>query len=332
MKSELPSKMKAIQLQEPGKMVLTELPLPKPTSNELLIKTKAATICTSDLHDIDSNPFNIKLPTVLGHEGAGVIIACGKGVKNFTPGMRVAAHPVVPCGICEACGRGFEHLCDNMGHFGIDRQGTYAEYFIQREDRVRQIPDEMSFPLGSLLEPVANCLQAIDRAGNLAYKKVLVIGDGPFGNIIARLAMKAGAARVMVAGRHQYRLNMIPGAEAVTEIPEKSVDVAFLAVSSADAVRSCMAALRKRGRLVVFSLVEQPVALDLFRLHVEEQEIIGCCNDEFKIDQALASLSDSALNLSEIITHQVPFENWEDAFALTKDRGRKALKVSIIFD
>ena len=57
MKSELPSKMKAIQLQEPGKMVLTELPLPKPTSNELLIKTKAATICTSDLHDIDRDVY-----------------------------------------------------------------------------------------------------------------------------------------------------------------------------------------------------------------------------------------------------------------------------------
>jgi len=332
MKNELPSRMKAIQLQEPGKMVLPELPMPKPKANELLIKTKAATICTSDLHDIDTNPFNIKLPNVIGHEGAGVVVACGEGVNNFTPGMRVAAHPVVPCGKCEECGRGFEHLCDNMGHFGIDRLGTYAEYFIQREDRVRQIPDDMSFPLGSLLEPVANCLQAIDRAGNLAFKKVLVVGDGPFGNIIARLAKRAGAEKVMVAGRHQFRLDMIPGAEAVKEIPENSVDVAFLAVSSADAVKSCMTALKKRGRLVVFSLVEKPIELDLFRLHVAEQEIVGCCNDEFKIDQALACLSDPALNLSEIITHQVPFENWEDAFALTKDRSRNALKVSIIFD
>lgn len=324
--------MKAIQLRESNKMVLTELPVPRPKSNEVLIKTKVATICTSDLHDIESNPFNIKLPAVLGHEGAGIIAACGEDVVNFSPGMRVAAHPVVPCGRCDECRRGIEHLCSNMGHLGIDRQGTYAEYFIQREDRVREIPDEMSFPLGSLLEPVANSLQAIFRAGNLALKKVLVVGDGPFGNIIARLAVKAGTDKVMVSGRHPFRLSMIPGVEIVTDIQKNSVDVAFLAVSSAEAVRTCMNSLRKRGRLVVFSLVEEPVPIDLFNLHISEIELIGCCNDEFKIDESLACLSDPGLNFSEIITHQISFEKWEDAFFLAKERHDKTLKVSIVFN
>lgn len=324
--------MNVIQLQAPQKMVLTRLPVPKPKSNEVLIKTKAATICTSDLHDIDSNPFKIKLPTVLGHEGAGVVVACGDEVKNFIPGMHVAAHPVVPCGICQECRRGLEHLCSNMGHLGIDRLGTYAEYFIQRADRIRQIPDDMSFPLGSLLEPVANCLQAISRAGNIAFKKVLVVGDGPFGNIISRLALKGGAEKVMVYGKTAFRLNLIPGAEIVDNIPENSVDVAILAVSSADAVRTCMNSLRKRGRLVVFSLLEDPIPIDFFNLHISELEIVGCCNDEFKIDESLACLRDPDLNLSEILTHQIPFENWEEAFILAKERHDEALKVSIVFD
>ena len=324
--------MKAIQLQEPQKMILTELPLPKPKSNEVLIKTKAATICTSDLHDIESNPFGIKLPNVLGHEGAGVIAACGEGVKDFLPGMRVAAHPVVPCGVCEECRRGFEHLCSNMGHLGIDRPGTYAEYFIQRADRIRQIPDGMSFSLGSLLEPVANCLQAVSRSGNIEFKKVLVVGDGPFGNIIARLAVKAGAGKVMVAGKTPFRLGMIPRVEIVDKVPENSVDVAILAVSAGEAVKICMSSLRRRGRMVVFSLLENPVSIDLFKLHISELEIAGCCNDEFKIDQSLACLKDPELNLSEIITHQIPFENWKEAFYLAKERHDKALKVSIVFN
>lgn len=328
----IPASMKAIQLREANKMVLTEIPVPQPKSNEVLIKTKAATICTSDLHDIESNPFNIKLPAVLGHEGAGIIVACGKDVVNLSPGMRVATHPVVPCGRCDECRRGIEHLCANMGHLGIDRQGTYAEYFIQREDRVREIPDEMPFPLGSLLEPVANCLQAISRAGNLAFKKVLVIGDGPFGNIIARLAVKAGASKVMVSGRHPFRLSMIPGVESVTDIEDNSVDIAFLAVSSAGAVSTCMRSLRKRGRLVVFSLVEEPVPIDLFKLHISEIELIGCCNDAFKIDESLACLSDPGLNFSEIITHEISFEKWEEAFFLAKKGHDKALKVSILFN
>lgn len=328
----IPASMKAIQLREPNKMVLTELPVPQPKSNEVLIKTKAATICTSDLHDIESNPFNIKLPAVLGHEGAGIIVACGGDVVNFSPGMQVATHPVVPCGRCDECRQGIEHLCSNMGHLGLDRQGTYAEYYIQREDRVRELPDEMSFPLGSLLEPVANCLQAISRAGNLAFKKVLVIGDGPFGNIIARLTVKAGASKVMVLGRHPFRLSMIPGVEIVSGIEDNSVDVAFMAVSSAEAISTCMSSLRKRGRLIVFSLVEEPVPIDLFKLHISEIELIGCCNDAFKIDESLACLSDPGLNFSDIITHQVSFEKWEEAFFLARERHDKALKVSIVFN
>ncbi|MEO9022666.1 MAG: alcohol dehydrogenase catalytic domain-containing protein [Ginsengibacter sp.] len=332
MMRELPATMMSIQLQEPQKMVLTELPIPKPKSNEVLIKTKAATICTSDLHDIESNPFGIKLPNVLGHEGAGVIVACGGEVKYFLPGMRVAAHPVVPCGVCEECRRGFEHLCLNMGHLGIDRPGTYAEYFIQRSDRIRQIPDDMSFPLGSLLEPVANCLQAVSRSGNIAFKKILIVGDGPFANIIARLAVKAGAGKVMVTGKTPFRLSMIPGVEIVDNVPKHSVDVAILAVSAEEAVKTCLNSLRKRGRMVVFSLLENPVAVDLFNLHISELEITGCCNDEFKIDQSLACLNDPELNFSEIITHQIPFKNWKEAFYLAKERHDIALKVSIVFD
>lgn len=324
--------MKSIQLQAPQKLVLAEVPVPKPKPNEVLIKTQAATICTSDLHDIESNPFGIKLPNTLGHEGAGVIAACGEEVKYFLPGMKVAAHPVVPCGVCEQCRRGLEHLCANMGHLGIDRPGVFAEYFIQRADRIRQIPDEMSFPLGSLLEPVANCLQAVSRSGNIAFKTVLIVGDGPFANIIARLAVKAGAAKVMVTGKTPFRLSMIPGVEIVDKVPKHSVDVSILAVSAEQAVKTCMDALRKRGKMVVFSLLENPVAIDLFNLHISELEIIGCCNDEFKIDESLACLKDPELNLSEIITHQVPFENWEEAFYLAKERHDKALKVSIVFN
>lgn len=323
--------MKALQLQGPDLLVPVELPLPSPKASEVLIRTMATTICTSDLHDIKSNPFGIKLPSVLGHEGAGVIVQCGSAVKDFSPGMRVAAHPVVPCGDCVECRRDFGHLCLNMGHLGIDRNGTFAEYFVQRADRIRQLPEDISFPLGALLEPVANCLQAISRAGDIKGRVVLVVGDGPFGNIIARLAVRAGAARVLVAGREPFRLGRIPGVEIVNANPIGSVDVAILAVSSADAFGTCMASLRKRGRLVVFSLLQEPVPVNLFDLHISELEIVGCCNDENKIDESLECLKDPGLNLSELITHQIPFENWKEAFYLARDRHDQALKVALIF-
>ncbi len=327
----LPTTMRALQLQGLNQLVLTTLPVPSLKADEVLIRTMATTICTSDLHDIKSNPFGIKLPCVPGHEGAGIIVQCGSDVKTFSPGMRVAAHPVVPCGVCAECLRGFGHLCLNMGHLGIDRNGTFAEYFVQRADRIRQLPDTISFSVGALLEPVANCLQAIARAGDIKGRVVLIVGDGPFGNIIARLAVKSGA-RVLVAGREPFRLGKIPGVEIGDVNPVASVDVAILAVSSSEAFSTCMTALRKRGRLVVFSLISEPVPVNLFQLHVSELEIVGCCNDEERMDESLKCLQDPGLKLSELITQEIPFENWEEAFYLARDRHDKALKVAITFN
>lgn len=330
--STVPPYMQALQLQGTDRLVQATLPVPVPANDEVLIQTKAATICTSDLHDIRSNPFGIQYPRVLGHEGAGVVVQCGADVKGLKPGGRIAAHPVVPCGACEECFRGLGHLCSRMGHLGIDRDGCFAEYFVQRADRVRVIPDDISFTAGALLEPVSVCLEAVSRAGDLKSKHVLIVGDGPFGNIIARLAKRAGADRVMVSGRTSFRLQMIPGVEIATQINDRSADVAILAVGSAEAVSSCMKALRPRGRLVVFSAVHLPVFVDLFNLHILELEIAGACNDENQIDNSLQCLEDRSLALENIVTHQVPFNDWKEAFDLARNGHGKALKISLVFN
>ncbi|HRO47074.1 alcohol dehydrogenase catalytic domain-containing protein [Agriterribacter sp.] len=326
------SYMKSLQLQGLNRLVKTDVPVPVPRADEVLIKTKAATICTSDLHDIKTNAFGIKYPRVMGHEGAGIIFACGSDVKDYAPGTRVAAHPVVPCMTCSECMRGLEHLCSRMSHLGIDRDGCFAEYFVQRADRVRAIPDNISFPLGALLEPVAVCLEAISRSNDIKGKTVLVAGDGPFGNIIARLANRAGAARVLVSGREPFRLQMIPGVEIADTIPVKSVDVAILAVSASSAVETCLQALRPRGRLVVFSTVQERISLSLFNIHVSELEIVGACNDENKIDESLQCLGEEGLALEDIITHHIPFNRWEEAFDLARNGHNRALKVALVFD
>ena len=329
--SSLPFTMQALQMRKLGELALTTLPMPTPGPRDVLIRTLAATICTSDLHDLARNPFGIGLPRVLGHEAAGVLVACGAQVREFRPGMRVAVHPVVPCGECAECARGLGHLCARMGHLGNDRDGAFAEYFVQRADRVRRLPEQVPATVGALLEPVAVCLQAIARAGAVHGREVLVAGDGPFGNIIARLAVRAGARRVVVAGRHPFRLGRIPGVETVKSASEASVDVAILAVSSTEAAASCLAALRPRGRLVIFSALPEAVALDLVRLHLREQEIVGACNDEERLDDALRCLSDPELALHEIVTHALPFTQWPEAFALARDGHDRALKVALTF-
>lgn len=324
--------MQALQLQGPGKLVQTTVPRPTPAAGEVLIRTRAATICTSDLHDIDRNPFGIALPRVIGHEAAGVVAACGEGVRDLSPGMRVAAHPVVPCGTCAECARGFGHLCLRLGHLGYDRDGAFAEYFVLRADRVRRMPEALPASAGALLEPVCVCLQAVARAGQVRGRKVLVAGDGPFGNIIARLARRAGAD-VLVTGRSPFRLGKIAaGIATTTGAPSAATfDAAVLAVSSAEATLDCFRALRPRGRLVIFSSVQPPPALDLFSLHVRELEVVGACNDEERLDDSLACLADPALGLPGLVTHELPFARWREAFELARHGHDRALKVALTF-
>lgn len=324
--------MRALQLCGLNHLEQITIEVPSPKEDEVLIRTRATTICTSDLHDIKYNPFGIQLPRIIGHEAAGEIVSCGSKVKGLSPGLRVAVHPVVPCGICTECKRGFGHICSNMGHLGIDREGTFSEYFVQRADRVQQIPDSLPFALGALLEPVAVCLQAISRANDINGKTVFIAGDGPFGNIIARLAINYGAAKVLVSGREPFRLQLMPEVEIVDIVPEKIADVAILAVSSSEALESCFKVLRPRGRLVIFSSIRLPVPLDLFKVHISELEIVGACNDENRINDSLKCLLNPDLKLEEIVTRQIPFENWKEAFSLAREGHNKALKVALTFE
>jgi threonine dehydrogenase-like Zn-dependent dehydrogenase len=196
--------VKALQLQAVGKLELVDVPVPSIREDQLLIKTRASTICTSDLNDIRSNPFNLRLPVVIGHEGAGVVAAVGKRVTGLRVGDHIAAHPVHPCGRCRNCRSGIGHLCSSMEHFGINLPGTFAEYFVVRQDRARVVPKEMPFTLAALAEPVCVCLEALDQSKVGRGGALLIIGDGPFGILMARLARTRGMSTIVVAGRHDF--------------------------------------------------------------------------------------------------------------------------------
>jgi threonine dehydrogenase-like Zn-dependent dehydrogenase len=340
----LPNTMRALQLQGIDRLSEVQLPLPCPKPDEVLVRTMATTICTSDLNDIARNPFGIALPRVLGHEGAGLVAAVGKDATRFRPGDRVTAHPVIPCGACENCRRRLGHLCANLGHLGLDRDGTFAEFFCIRADRLRPIPSGLEFPAAALLEPVAVCLEAVQRGRIQADETVLVIGDGPFGVLIARLAFDSRPGRVIVVGRHDFRLRQVHPAVAINQnrVPDAlsaireandscGVDVAIVATGSPSALELGLTSLRARGRLVLFSALHEPAAVDWFRLHTQELEILGACNDEDLIDAALERLPHVYSGLPSLVSHRLPFDQWPRAFELARHAKDQVLKVALIF-
>ena len=337
--------MKAIQLSRERKLHLVDIPVPQIAPDQLLVKTGAATICTSDLNDIRENPFDIPLPVIIGHEAAGTIAAIGAAVRGFRAGDRVAAHPVHPCGACASCTSGMGHLCTNMGHFGITMQGTFAEYFVVRADRVRQIPEAVPFAAAALLEPVCVCLEALTQAKVKPGGSLCIIGDGPFGVLMSRLSPAFSPSSVVLMGRHDFRLSFAPDAvvrinssispepvtEALRHAGRAGFDAVIQAVGSRRAITDGLDMIRPKGRLVVFSAISGLTEVDMTRVHVKELEIVGACNDDDMMDRAVDALIDPAMEIGKLVTHRFKIGDLQQAFELAEKGREEAMKVAIEF-
>jgi threonine dehydrogenase-like Zn-dependent dehydrogenase len=218
--------------------------------------------------------------------------------------------------------------------------GTFAEFFVVRADRARKVGD-MPLGLAALAEPVCVCLEALAQARLAAGGRLLIIGDGPFGAMLANLAPEFKPAEVVIAGHHDFRMGFAPpattkvnlktaGADALKKLAGPlGFDAAILAVGSAKAVATCIELLRPKGRLVIFSAIPGLSSVDLFRVHVRELELIGACNDQERFDEALSHLRQPAgRDLGRLITHGLPLEQYRQAIELA-DRGREtAMKVA----
>ena len=334
--------MKALVLERLNQVICTDIPRPTISDHELLIKTAVSTLCTSDLHDIAANPFGATLPITLGHEGAGTVVAVGAAVTDFRAGDRVVTHPVHPCGECQACRAGMAHLCEAMGHFGLNMPGTFAEYYVVRSDRARHLPPTVPFTVAALFEPLCVCLEALAQAKLRAGAHLLIIGDGPFGLLMARLTAGLGLGKVVLAGHTPFRLAHAGPAQTVnTRQTTDAVaallaanggaeyDAIILATESKAAVADALVALRRKGRLVIFASLLGQTPIDLMTVQTKELEIVGACNDDERLDDALAYLVAEYESLLPLVTHTFPLEAYQAALDLAATGQDRAIKVAL---
>ena len=290
--------------------------------------------------DIDQNPSQLPFPTVLGHEGSGTVVALGEAVSALKIGQQVATHPVHPCYHCVTCAEGNAHLCPNMRHFGLNLPGTFAEYYLARIDRVRVV-DNNSPVRACLAEPLSVCLEALAQARLTPKSSLLILGDGPFGVIMARLAQRLGLGNIVLAGWNDFRLEFAPGAVTLnTKGNEQPVDALLKAnhtlyydavigaVPSSEAVDTGLRCLKPKGRLVLFSAFPKRVNVDLNLVHLKELELLGACNDQNRFDEAVKLLADASW--SELVTHSFAFGDYAEAFELVRAK-KNCLKVALIF-
>jgi len=341
--------MKVGMLEDTYRVVVKEVGDLSPGPDELLIKTKYAGICGSDLHSFKGiHPFR-KAPVVLGHELSGTIAGVGKAVKGFCVGDRVTVMPLVACKNCPQCERGNENVCLNKTVPGIKGwQGTFAEYFLSRPSITYKLGEDTGLEVGALAEPFAVGIHAVFERGRVeAGSRVLVLGAGTIGILTAVAAKMSGAKEIVVTDLFDFNLNLtreLCGAQVfnartdgleemlLKEYPQK-FDVTFLCSGSPKTVTQAFLLTRRRGRIVVTGLVLTPVPIDLTAISLNEWEIIGSQvygHQDFK--KALECIDAGAFDLRKLITHILPMERVDYAMNLLDQHKEDAVKILLEVD
>lgn len=325
--------------------------VPEPGNGEALVAIAYGGICGSDLHyyqDGGFGPIRVREPIILGHEAAGTVVKVGAGVTNIEKGDRVAINPSRPCRRCSYCQEGLFIHCLEMRFSGSamrlpHEQGLFRERIVVAAEQCLPLAPQVSLSEAACTEPLAVCLHARSRAGDLAGKRVLVTGAGPIGVLCAALAAEAGAIEVVVTDLQDFTLNVARemGATRVVNVAKESdvmaeyaadkgsFDVVFECSAAPAAIRSAIESLRPRGILIQVGIAgDMTIPLNL--LVSKEITYQGTQRFHAEFADAVAMIATGGINLRPMITASYPMEDAVEAFAAAADR-RSAVKVHLAF-
>ncbi|MGA0930920.1 MAG: L-idonate 5-dehydrogenase, partial [bacterium] len=330
---------------------IEDVPCPQPGPDQALVKMGAAGICGSDMHYFrhgQIGKFKIQEPLIPGHEASGVIAALGANVTGLDEGQRVAINPSHPCGTCSRCREGRENLCDSMFFLGSasvfpHAQGMFREYFLISAKQCIPVSKQVSLEELALSEPLSVGLHAVNRAGNLCGKRVLISGSGTIGCMVLLAAKLDGAEQVTMVdvleeplaiarkvGADQtlcVKPSAAPSPELINEF-----DVAFEVSGAASALGNCIELVRRGGTIVqVGTLPVEGIHLFANQIMVKELDIRGSMRFGNVFSRAVRLLENQRLNVKPILTGRFPIAEAAKALQLAFDKT-VSMKVQIVAD
>jgi len=291
-----------------------------PSPGESLIRVLQAGVCNTDLEMVRGYyPFT----GILGHEFVGIV---AEGPRELT-GQRVVGEINVSCDTCRACRRGHATHCENRTVLGIKgRNGAFAEYLTLPTANLHPVPDDISTDAATFVEPLAAALQIQEQVSITPGDRVLVVGSGKLGQLIAQILALTGC-RLQVVGRRRQELRL-PTSEHITvglakEMPLGVFDLVVECTGNADGFEIARRALRPRGTLVMKSTYAGRLELDVSALVVDEITLIGSRCGPFA--PALRLLAERRIEVEPLIGARYPLR--QGLQALDQARQPGGLKV-----
>jgi threonine 3-dehydrogenase len=330
---------------------LVEIPVPQPGPGEILIRVEAASICGTDLHILNWDPWaagRLKhLPMTFGHEIAGSVQATGSETHHLTPGAFVAAEGHVFCGFCRQCRAGRAHICENLRILGVDFDGGFADYVVLPERNAWEVDSRIPPEVASIHDPFGNAVHTVfihGGAEDVAASTVAVLGCGPIGLFAVGIVRAIGARQVIAVEPNEFRRGLAKqmGADqAVDPSQEDAVEAVRTATEGHGAevvlemsgvpkvIDQGTRMLSGGGRMALLGLPSGPVALDVTdQVIFKEARIFGVTGRElFRTWQQMTTLlATGMVDPTPVITHRFPLDRYEEAFeAAASGRAGKVI-------
>ncbi len=313
---------------------MTEAEIPQAGPNDLLIKIRKTAICGTDMHIYQWDEWSqntIPVPMIVGHEYVGEVVGMGQEVRGFDVGDRVSGEGHITCGHCRNCRAGRRHLCRNTVGVGVDRQGAFAEFLVIPAFNAFKIPDNISDDLAAIFDPFRNAVHTA-LSFNLTGEDVLITGAGPIGIMAAAVAKHVGARFVVITDVNDYRLDLAAkmGATRTVNVMQqdlKSVmnelgmtegfDVGMEMSGVPSAFSSMLENINHGGKIAMLGIPPSEMAIDWTKVIFKGLEIKGVYGREmFETWYKMASLIQSGLDLSPMLTHQFPIDEFQIGFEM----------------
>ena len=343
--------MKAVICHAPEDLRIDTLPEEQPGPGQLQVRVAFGGICGSDLHYYQHGGFGtvrIREPMALGHEISGVVSALGEGVQGFEVGQRIAISPSRPCFKCRYCQLGQHNQCLEMRFFGSAMrfphiQGAFREKLVIETHQAHPLRAGVSLAIAALAEPLSVGLHAINRAGSVFGKQVLVTGSGPIGALLIAGLRRAGAARIVAADLSDTALacaralgadetlNLARHPEALAPYAQDKgqFDVMFEASGSDRALRAGLEVVAPRGVIVSVGMGGD-ASLPMTALVAKELELRGTFRFHPEFAVAVRFINEGLVDLRPVISHIVGMGDAVSAFKLAGDKTQ-AMKVQLDF-
>jgi threonine dehydrogenase-like Zn-dependent dehydrogenase len=308
--------MRAFVLHGPADFSVDEVPDPSALAGEAIVEVERVGVCGTDMEFYTGEMAYLHqgyatYPMRLGHEWCGTVRMVGPGVDESLIGRRVMGDTMLGCGVCRRCRRGHQHVCDNRGEVGVrdGRPGALAELISAPINSLHSLPTAIDEELGALIEPGGNAYRAAEAANVANGDRVLVLGPGAIGSLVA-LFLRAAGCEVHLLGRSNRSLEFVRGLGFQStwtqeNLPDLPFDSVVDASNATHLPALALDLVEPAGRLVYVGLAGSPSLIDTRNLALKDVTAVGVLSASPGIDATINAFATGQVDPRPLIAATV---------------------------